>query len=50
MVVYASAQSLFPGLDQVLVFVPRLLAHAGEVPVVLAVDGVTAHVVTVNIR
>ena len=31
-------------------FVPRSLAGAGEVPVVLTVDGVTANVVTVNIH
>lgn len=50
MVAYASSQPVFPGLDQINVFVPRSLAGAGEVPVVLTVDGVTANVVTVNIR
>jgi len=49
-VVYAGAQSQYPGLDQVNVYVPRSLAGAGEVPVVLTVDGVTANVVTISIK
>jgi len=49
-VAYAGSQPQYDGLDQVNVFVPRSLAGAGEVPVVLTVDGVTANVVTVNIR
>jgi uncharacterized protein (TIGR03437 family) len=49
-VAYAGGQGFFPGLDQINVFVPRSLAGAGEVPVVLTVDGVTANVVTINIR
>ncbi len=49
-VAYAGAQSQYAGLDQVNVYVPTSLAGAGEVPVVLAVDGVTANVVTVNIK
>ena len=49
-VAYAGAQSAFQGLDQVNLYVPQGLAGAGEVPVVLTVDGVTANVVTVNIR
>jgi uncharacterized protein (TIGR03437 family) len=49
-VVYASAQPQFDGLDQVNIYVPRSLAGAGEVPVVLTVDGVTANVVTVNVK
>ena len=48
--VYAEAQPRYAGLDQVNVYVPRSLAGAGEVPVVLTADGVTANVVTVNIK
>jgi len=44
------AQPRYAGLDQVNVYVPRSLAGAGEVPVVLTADGVTANVVTVNIK
>ena len=52
----APAQVLFAGttqsagLDQVNVVIPASLAGAGEVPVILMVDGQTANVVTVNIR
>jgi uncharacterized protein (TIGR03437 family) len=49
-VAYAGPQPQFDGLDQVNVYAPRSLAGAGEVPVVLTVDGVTANVVTVNIK
>jgi uncharacterized protein (TIGR03437 family) len=49
-VLYAGTQSQFPGLDQVNVIVPRSLAGAGEVPVILTVDGQTANVVTINIK
>ena len=49
-VAYAGSQPQFPGLDQVNLYVPRSLAGAGEVPVVLTVDGITANAVTVNIR
>jgi uncharacterized protein (TIGR03437 family) len=49
-VAYAGAQPQYAGLDQVNVYVPRSLASTGEVPVVLTVDGVTANVVTVNIK
>jgi uncharacterized protein (TIGR03437 family) len=49
-VAYAGAQPTFDGLDQVNLTVPRSLAGAGEVPVVLTVDGVTANVVTVRIQ
>ena len=38
------------GLDQVNVVIPASLAGAGEVPVILMVDGQTANVVTVNLR
>jgi uncharacterized protein (TIGR03437 family) len=49
-VAYAGAQSQYDGLDQLNLVVPRSLAGAGEVPVVLTVDGITGNVVTVNIR
>jgi len=49
-VAYAGPQTQFAGLDQINLYVPRSLAAAGEVPVVLTVDGITANVVTVNIR
>jgi uncharacterized protein (TIGR03437 family) len=49
-VAYAGPQPQYAGLDQVNVYVPRSLAGAGEVPVVLTVDGVTANVVTVDIK
>jgi uncharacterized protein (TIGR03437 family) len=49
-VVYAGAQSQYLGLDQVNVNVPAVLAGAGEVPVVLTVDGVTANVVTISVQ
>ncbi len=47
---YAGAQSQYDGLDQLNLSVPRSLAGAGEVPVVLTVDGITANVATVNIK
>ena len=49
-VAYAGAQTQYPGLDQVNVYVPKALAGAGEVPVVLTVDGVTANVVTISVQ
>jgi uncharacterized protein (TIGR03437 family) len=49
-VVYAGAQSQYDGLDQLNVYVPRSLAGAGEVPIVLTVDGITGNVVTLNIK
>ena len=49
-VAYAGPQLQFPGLDQVNLYVPRSLAGAGEVPIILTVDGITANVVTVNIK
>ncbi len=49
-VTYAGSQGQFDGLDQVNIYVPRSLAGSGEIPVVLTVDGVTANVVTVNIK
>jgi uncharacterized protein (TIGR03437 family) len=50
LVAYAGAQPQYAGLDQVNVYIPRSLVGAGEVPVVLTVDGITANVVTVNIK
>ena len=47
---YAGAQPEFAGLDQVNVVIPRALAGQGEVDLTLAVDGVTANSVRVNIR
>jgi uncharacterized protein (TIGR03437 family) len=47
---YAGAQPQYPGLDQVNLVIPRSLAGAGEVPVVLTIDGQTANVVTVNVK
>ena len=47
---YAAAQPGYPGLDQVNLVIPRSLAGAGEVPVVLTIDGQTANVVTVNVK
>ena len=46
----AGSQAQTPGSDQVSVVVPSSLAGAGEVPVVLTVDGITANVVTINIQ
>jgi uncharacterized protein (TIGR03437 family) len=39
-----------PGLDQVNLIVPKILAGAGEVPVVLTAGGQTANAVTINIQ
>ncbi len=49
-ILYVGAQPQYPGLDQVNLVVPRMLAGAGETPVVLTVDGQTANVVTLNIK
>ncbi len=49
-VAYAGTQSQYPGMDLVNLYVPRALAGAGEVPVVLSVDGVTANVVTISVQ
>jgi len=49
-ILFLGAQSQFPGLDQVNLIVPKSLAGAGEVPIVLTVDGQTANVVTINIQ
>lgn len=47
---YVGPQGQFSGLDQVNVVVPRSLAGAGEVPIVLTLDGQTANVVTINLK
>jgi uncharacterized protein (TIGR03437 family) len=49
-VLYAGAQPTFDGLDQVNVALPLELRGAGEVPVVLTVDGQTSNAVTINIQ
>jgi uncharacterized protein (TIGR03437 family) len=49
-VLYAGAQPTYAGLDQVNVIVPKTLAGAGEVPVVVTFDGQTANVVTISIQ
>ena len=48
-VLYAGS-TVFPGLDQINVFVPRSLAGAGEVPVFLMVDGQSSNALKVNIQ
>lgn len=48
-VLYAGPQNQYPGLDQVNVIIPRSLAGAGEVPVVLTIDGQTANAVTIDV-
>lgn len=47
---YAGAQPTFDGLDQVDVSLPLTLRGAGEVPVVLTVDGQTSNTVTISIQ
>lgn len=49
-ILYIGAQPTEAGLDQVNVIVPASLAGAGEVPVVLTVDGQTANAVTLNVQ
>ena len=49
-ILYVGPQSQYPGLDQVNLVVPRSLAGAGEVPIVLTVEGQTANVVTVSVK
>jgi uncharacterized protein (TIGR03437 family) len=49
-VLYAGPQGQFEGLDQVNFAVPRSLAGAGEVQVVLTIDGQTANVVTIAVN
>lgn len=47
---YAGAQSQYPGLDQVNMTIPRALAGAGEVDLVLSVDGTPANTVRISIK
>ncbi|HTA44634.1 MAG TPA: hypothetical protein VK789_19435 [Bryobacteraceae bacterium] len=47
---YAGANVAYAGFDQINVIVPRSLAAAGAVPLVLTIDGVTANVVTVALQ
>jgi uncharacterized protein (TIGR03437 family) len=49
-ILYIGAQPVDPGLDQLNVVVPPSLAGAGEVPVLLTVDGQTANAVTLNVE
>ncbi|HLX43204.1 MAG TPA: hypothetical protein VKR43_07205 [Bryobacteraceae bacterium] len=49
-VLYAGAQPTYPGLDQVNIIVPKTLAGAGEVPVIVTFDGQTANVVTISLQ
>ena len=49
-ILYIGAQPTDPGLDQVNVVVPASLAGAGEVPVILTVNGQTANTVTLNVK
>jgi uncharacterized protein (TIGR03437 family) len=49
-ILYVGAQRQFAGLDQVNLVVPRSLAGAGEVPVILTIDGQTANVVTISVK
>jgi uncharacterized protein (TIGR03437 family) len=47
---YAGAQPTFAGLDQVDVSLSLALRGAGEVPVILTVDGQTSNAVTISIQ
>jgi uncharacterized protein (TIGR03437 family) len=47
---YAGPQMQYPGLDQVNLIIPRSLAGAGEIPVIVTVDGQTANAVTINLK
>jgi uncharacterized protein (TIGR03437 family) len=47
---YIGAVAGNPGLDQVNLIIPAAPAGAGEVPVVVTVDGQTANVVTLAVR
>jgi uncharacterized protein (TIGR03437 family) len=49
-ILYVGAQPQYPGLDQVNLIVPRSLAGAGEVPLVLTAGGQTANAVTLNFK
>jgi uncharacterized protein (TIGR03437 family) len=47
---FAGPQPSFAGLDQVNVLLTLNLRGAGEVPVVLTVDGQSSNTVTVNVQ
>lgn len=49
-ILYIGAQPTYPGLDQLNVAVPLSLAGAGEVAVVLTVNGQTANSVLLNVK
>ena len=49
-VLYVGPQGQYAGLDQVNLAVPPSLAGAGEVPIVLRIDGQTANVVTISVK
>jgi uncharacterized protein (TIGR03437 family) len=49
-VLYAGPQGTWPGLDQVNVAIPKSLAGAGNVAVVLSAGGIAANVVNLSIR
>lgn len=49
-ILYIGAQPSYPGLDQLNVAVPLSLAGAGEVAVVLTVNGQTANSVLLNVK
>jgi uncharacterized protein (TIGR03437 family) len=49
-VLYVGPQGQYAGLDQVNIVVPRSLAGAGEVPIILRIDGQTANVVTISVK
>jgi len=49
-VLFIGAQGQFAGLDQVNLVVPASLAGAGEVPVILKIDGQTANVVMIAVK
>lgn len=49
-VAYMGAPGQSPALDQVNLLVPHSLAGAGEVPIILTVDGQTANAVTVSLK
>jgi len=49
-VAFVGAQGQYPVLDQVNILVPASLAGAGEVPVLLTIDGQTANAVTVALK
>jgi uncharacterized protein (TIGR03437 family) len=47
---YAGPQPTFMGLDQVNVLLTLTLRGAGEVPIIITVDGQSSNAVTVNIQ